>query len=149
MLYQRRRRWPSTGQTLSQLFGPWTRSGSGISIHRRGDDDVIGRVSLAWNAPLTFPENDIHWPNFCSMLGQRRRRLTDIEPTLGQCIVLTGLGLRGGGGYHKVPHTLTVWNNRHRVMGIAWSFTECRPPNELWAAVAEFLKPQLRACVIY
>ena len=31
-----------------------------------------------------FPVNTIHRPNVGSMLGQRRRRWPNIEPTLGQ-----------------------------------------------------------------
>ena len=36
------------------------------------------------------PANTIHCPIVGSMLGQRRRRLTNIEPALGQCLVFAG-----------------------------------------------------------
>ena len=39
---------------------------------------------------IHYPENMIHWPNVGSILGQRRRRWTDIDPTLAQFIMLTG-----------------------------------------------------------
>ena len=34
-----------------------------------------------------IPANTRHSPNVGSMLGQRRRRWTIIEPTLGECLV--------------------------------------------------------------
>ena len=36
------------------------------------------------------PANTIHCPIVGSMLGQRRRRWTNIEPALGQCLVFAG-----------------------------------------------------------
>ena len=36
------------------------------------------------------PANTGHWASVCSMLGQRRRRWTNIELTLAQCLVFAG-----------------------------------------------------------
>ena len=41
------------------------------------------------------PASEIHWANAGLMLVQRRRRLTNINAALDQCIVLTGYQLRG------------------------------------------------------
>ena len=51
---------------------------------------------LTWKsgALLPYPANTIHRPHVGSMLGQRRRRWTNIEPTLGKCIVLNGYELQ-------------------------------------------------------
>ena len=49
--------------------------------------------SCVRDRPTIFPVNTIHQPNVGSMLGQRRRRWPNIEPTLDQCIVLIGLVL--------------------------------------------------------
>ena len=38
----------------------------------------------------THPANTMHQPNVGPMLGQRRRRWTNIGPTLGRCIVFAG-----------------------------------------------------------
>ena len=40
------------------------------------------------------PENTRHWAIVGSMLGQRRRRWTNIEPTMAECLVFAG-GLLG------------------------------------------------------
>ena len=38
-----------------------------------------------------FPANKIHQPDVGPMLGQRRRRWTNIGPTLGRCVVFSEL----------------------------------------------------------
>ena len=43
------------------------------------------------NIVLTgYPANTRHWDSVGLLLGQRRRRWTNIKPTLAQCIVLAG-----------------------------------------------------------
>ena len=41
-----------------------------------------------------IPANMIHLPNIGPMLGQRRRRWTNIGPVLGECLVFAGLELK-------------------------------------------------------
>ena len=40
--------------------------------------------------PTYYPANTIDCAIVGSMLGQRRRRWTNIEPALGQCLVFAG-----------------------------------------------------------
>ena len=47
--------------------------------------------AISWESRLTFPQaNTSHWPNVGLMLVQRRRRWTNINPTLGQYLVFAG-----------------------------------------------------------
>ena len=47
-----------------------------------------------------LPANTRHPPNAGPMLGQRRRRWTNIGPALGGCLVFARLGPQEGGGGH-------------------------------------------------
>ena len=59
--------------------------------------------------PFTYLVNTDHWHNFGSMLCQRIRRVTDIEPALGQCFV-------SNGQRHTQANT-TPWNNVVLLLG--------------------------------
>ena len=50
-------------------------------------------IQLHWDtfSPAHFPANTRHWANVGLMLGQRRRRWTNIKPILVQCLVFAGL----------------------------------------------------------
>ena len=51
-------------------------------------DDVAALAYVpCWSA---CPASTMHWLYSGSMLGQLRRQLSNIEPTLGQCIAFTG-----------------------------------------------------------
>ena len=46
--------------------------------------------STTYLTQVCIPSEHKHWPNVRSMLGHRRRRLVNIEPALGQCLVFAG-----------------------------------------------------------
>ena len=47
--------------------------------------------TLCLDRYIGVPANTIHCPIVGSMLGQRRRRWTNIDPALGQCLVFAGV----------------------------------------------------------
>ena len=61
------------------LFTVFPEGKSSLSQGKRGNLVVI-----------SDPANRKLWPNVGSMLGQRRRRWLNIEPTLGQCLIFVG-----------------------------------------------------------
>ena len=60
----------------------------------RFDIAADGRGAGAVAKAACFPVNTRHWSNVGWMLGQRRRRWSNINPTLVQCLVFTGLERR-------------------------------------------------------
>ena len=53
-----------------------------------------GRCNISHDVECAdFPANTRYSPNAAPMLGQRRRRWTNIGPALGQSLVFAGLGL--------------------------------------------------------
>ena len=71
-----------------------------------------------------FPVNTIQRPNNGSMLGQRSRRWTNIEPTLGKCIMCAGL---------TVGQRQTSTESMHRVHRL------CRRVGYMWRDVGAVL----------
>ena len=51
---------------------------------------------------VNHPANTIHCPGVCLMLGQRRRRWTNIKETVGQRLVFAGRWPRPDARYYQI-----------------------------------------------
>ena len=60
-----------------------------------------------WQLPVkeNIPADTTHWPNVGSLLGQRRRRWANNYPTLGQCLVFSGIP-----NYQPQRSSLHTWD---------------------------------------
>ena len=53
--------------------------------------DILQMHIVTYQPKYRIPAKTRHWTNVGSMLGRRRRRRANIEPTFGQCLVFAGM----------------------------------------------------------
>ena len=81
LLAHRLRRWPNNNPTLGECL---VFAGHPPNTPTRCRFHDESRVRMAvWR----YPANTKHWTNVRLLLGRRRRRWPNINPTLGQCLV--------------------------------------------------------------
>ena len=89
---------------------------------------LVGSRILVW--PLftvlseSIPTNKSHWPNVWTMLGQRRRRWTNIVHTLGQWLVFAGMWYSTVYSLlvSRISHILHLFIHRHYLL-LEYTFT--------------------------
>ena len=91
------------------LFTVFPEGKSSLSQGKRGNLVVI-----------SDPANRKLWPNVGSMLGQRRRRRLNIEPTMGQCLIFVGKWRDGKLG-QCWPNSVNAGPSSHQSFYLMWA----------------------------
>ena len=74
---------------------------------------------------ISIPGNTKRWPNVGLMMGQRRRRWTNIKPILGQCLVSAGIYV-----HCTIGHGVSALNCTARLKSPAvWACLGVDPPD--------------------
>ena len=82
----------------------------------------------AHRARTTLPNNTSHSPDAVLMLGQRRRRWTNIETELGECLVFAACVLGSIFHTHKLPYSC-----QHDSYTRLWCCLVVRVSEPIWA----------------